>query len=81
MDFFKIGTSEISRECLAKLDLSNNYVCNYSGVWQVFFSNADNIYYGVKVVSHKGFAERGRYHILTGKEINHILGKKILIEK
>jgi len=78
---FKIGTSELLRESLEKMDISNEYVCNYAGVWQVFFSAANNSFYGLKVISKKGFAKKGRYHILTAKTINDILGNKILIER
>ena len=80
-EIVKIGNVEMSREKLEQIDIDNYYICSYVGVFQIFFSAAQNRYYGRKIINKKGMAQRGRFYILSAKNINDILGQKILIER
>lgn len=80
MKTIKAGTTEISEAEVKEMISFKTYVCNYSGIWQPHYSEAQNQYYFTKVISYKGYARRGRFYIQNAETINHILDKKVLNE-
>ena len=78
MNIFKIGNVELSEELAQKYYEQAKYICGYTGIYQIFYSQAQNMYYGQKVLDIKGMARRGRFYALSGKEVNHVIGKDIL---
>ena len=80
MEIVKIGNVELTREEAEKIYQDQKYICSYVGIFQINYSQAQKTFYGHKVIDCKGYARRGRYYIQSAKEINHVLGKKILIE-
>lgn len=80
MEIVKIGNIEFTREEVERIYKGQKYVCSYSGIFQVFYSQAQKTFYGQKVINYKGYARRGRFYIQSAKEINHVLGQKVLIE-
>lgn len=77
----KIGSVELYEDEVQKLYEEKKYIATYSGVYQIFYSNAQKRFYGLKIIEEKGIARRGRFYIMTAKEINKVLKKKILIEE
>lgn len=76
---FVIGGVKLSLIEVEEIYNNGLYVVTYGGVWQVNYSSAQRQYYGQMVIKEKGIAPRGRYSTMTGKAINKILGKTILI--
>lgn len=76
---YKIGGVELTEKEVAKIYESNKYIVSYSGVYQICYSNAQQRYTYIHIIRYKGIVSRGRFHVLTGKQINDILGKEILI--
>lgn len=76
---YKIGGVELTEKEVAEIYESEKYIVSYSGVYQVKYSNAQQRYTNFHVIREKGIVSRGRFHVLTGKQINDILGKEILI--
>ena len=80
MEIVKIGNVELTKEEAEKIYQEQKYVCSYTGIFQIFYSQAQKIFYGQKVINHKGYAKRGRFYIHSAEEVNHVLGQKILCE-
>lgn len=70
----KIGTTELYFEDAFKIYQEDKYIVNYSGVWQLFYSQAQNQVYGKKVYSYKGLTMRGRFFIKDGNAVNNLIG-------
>lgn len=77
----KIGNVELYESEVQKLYEEKKYIATYSGVYQILYSNAQKKFYGLKIIEEKGIARRGRFYVMTPKEINKVLGKKVLIEE
>lgn len=80
MEIVKIGNVELTSGEAEKIYQEQKYVCSYTGIFQIFYSQAQKTFYGQKVINYKGYARRGRFYIQSAKEINHVLGQKILNE-
>lgn len=76
---YKIGGVELTEKEVAEIYESGKYIVSYSGVYQVNYSNSQQRYTYIHVIREKGIVSRGRFHVLTGAQINDILGKEILI--
>lgn len=78
--YCKAGRVELTKEEAFKIWNDRKYVVTSYGIFQPHFHNRQpkqQIYF--TQVSHiKGIAKRGRFHTLTGDEINHILGYEYL---
>ena len=77
----KIGNVEMYESEVAKAYHENKYVVSYVGVFQLDYSSVNKMYYGRKILDLRGIAKRGRFHLLDAETINHILGKKVLVER
>ena len=77
----KIGNIELLEDKIAKIYEENKYICTYTGIFQVFYSQAQKQYYGQKVIDYKGYTKKGKFYIQTAKQINYILRKKYLNRK
>lgn len=80
MEIIKIGNVELYEEEVRKLYEKHKYIVTYSGVYQIFYSNSQKIFYGHKVINQKGIAAKGRFYTMDAKTINHILDAKVLNE-
>lgn len=80
-EIIKIGNVELYESEVQKLYEEKKYIVTYSGVYQIFYSNAQKRFYGHKVLNQKGIAARGRFYTMNAESINHVLGEKILIEE
>ena len=83
MNIIKIGNVEFSKEEAERIYKENKYVASYKRVYQIFFSQAQNIYYGQEIYYHNqpiGITKRGRFEILSGKRLNEIIGYKLVNE-
>lgn len=74
----KIGNVELTESEVKRIYNEGKYVCSYVGIFQIHYSNAQQTYYGSKVIDHKGYAGRGRFFIQSVEQINHVLEKEIL---
>lgn len=74
----KIGTAEFTERGLWENVYQKKYVVTYGGVWQVFYSEAQKRFYGMIVLRQKGISRRGRFYLMTGSEINHVLNRDVL---
>lgn len=77
----KIGNVELYESEVQKLYEEKKYIVSYSGVYQIFYSNAQKQFYGQKVIEQKGIAARGRFYTMKADAINNVIGEKILIEQ
>lgn len=76
----KAGSVELTEAEAFQIYEKNKYIVSYSGIFQPFYSNAQRTTYFNKISNIKGLARRGRFYIMDGATINHILGYKLLIE-
>ena len=76
----KIGNVELTRSEAEQFYSENKYIVTYSRIFQIFFSEAQNSFYGHEIYNKPGMAGRGRFYALTGKEINNILGIALVNE-
>ena len=84
----KVGPVELWKEDAEKLYNEGKYILTNSAVYQICYSpNYDNgNYYGLRLdesVLYKprgGYCRPGRFHALTAKEINNVLGFTLLNE-
>lgn len=74
------GTVELTREEAKEIYDTKKYVVTSSAIWQPRFLQDQNRFSFCKVASVKGIAKKGRFHKLTAKEINNILGKQFIKE-
>ena len=79
MEIIKIGRVELTKEDVQKLYEEKKYICTFSSIYQIHYSQAQQRFYGSKLFSI-GLAGRGRYYALTAKEINDICKKPLLRE-
>ena len=80
MEIVKIGNVELTKKEAEKIYQEQKYVCSYVGIFQICYSQAQKTFYGQKVINYKGYAKRGRFYIQSAKEVNRVLGQKILVE-
>ena len=76
----KIGNVELTRSEAEQLYSENKYIVTYSRIFQIFFSETQNSFYGHELYYKPGMAGRGRFYALTGKEINNLLGFALVNE-
>lgn len=79
-EIFKIGPVELTRKEAEEIYASGKYILTSTAVYQVFFSPAQNRFYGHRLYWKKGarFCLRGRYHVCDGAFINKIIGHELL---
>lgn len=75
----KVGNAEFYQEDLAEVYNNKQYVCTSSAIYQIMYSVAQKRYYGAKIYN-QGLAGRGRFYLLTAKQINNILKTELLRE-
>ena len=75
----KIGRVELWEHEAREIYEAGKYILTYSKVYAVDYSAAQKKFYG-RVVLNQGGARRGRYHIMTAKELNHLYGHTIFNE-
>lgn len=73
------GKANIEKAEVQRLYEEKKYICTSSCIYRIVFARMQQKFYGLKLFSI-GLSARGRYYALTAKEINHILGKKLLQE-
>lgn len=76
----KAGSTELTRSECEECYSNKKYIVNYSGVYQIHFSNANNCYYCSKIISVKGATKRGRFFAANARDVNYLLGEKVLEE-
>ena len=81
MDIVKIGNVELTTAEAARLYIEDKYIVTFSKVYSIEYSMAQKRYYGRVVYAYPGMAKRGRFHALTAKEVNHLIGHPLLIER
>ena len=74
----KIGSVELYQSDVEMIYNENKYVVNYSGVYQIFYSQAQRQYYGKCVYRCKGLTLRGRFFIKDGAAVNKLIGHELL---
>lgn len=79
MEIVKIGRVELFEHEAREIYEAGKYILTYSKVYAVDYSAAQKKFYG-RVVLNQGGARRGRYHIMTAKELNHLYGHTIFNE-
>lgn len=79
-EMVKIGPVEYRRSEVERFYRQGLYVAAYSGVWSIRYSEAQQGFYGHKVLDVKNLAGRGRHYLLTAGQINRILGQEVLRE-
>ena len=79
MEIIKIGRVELTKEEVQKLYEEKKYICTFSAIYQIHYSQAQQRFYGSKLFSI-GLAVKGRYHAMTAAEINKIQGQDLLRE-
>lgn len=76
--YCKAGRVELTKEQAYKIYNDKKYIVTSYGIFQPFYSQASKQVYFQKISIIKGLVKRGRFHTLTGSEINHILGYEYL---
>lgn len=76
--YCKAGRVELTEEQAYKIYNDKKYIVTSYGIFQPFYSQAGNQVYFQQISIIKGLAKRGRFHTLTGDEINHVLGYEYL---
>lgn len=73
------GRVELTKEDAFRIYENKKYIVTSYGVFQPeYHDNQPEQYITFRKISNiKGMTKRGRYHTLTGDEINHILGEQI----
>lgn len=79
MEIFKIGPVELTEEEVQEFYAEKKYICTYSAIYQIMYSQAQKRFYGSKLFS-MGLAGRGSFYALTAKEINRHFQKDLLNE-
>lgn len=80
MEIIKIGGVELYESEVRQLYEEHKYIVTYGGVWQIFYSAAQKMFYGQKVIAEKGITRKGRFYTMDAKTINHLVGSKVLNE-
>lgn len=79
----KIGSVELLEEDAARLYAEKKYIVTYSKIFQIMPpSKGFPLYHGHPVYTQNGggLTRRGRFHALTGKEVNSLIGYNLLNE-
>lgn len=80
MEVIKIGNVELTEKEAWELYENKMYIITYSKIYQLHYSQAQQKVYGQEIYHQKGLARKGRFHKLTAKEINHLVGYQLVIE-
>lgn len=81
MEIVKIGNVELTKEEAQEIYREGKYICSYTGIFQINYSQAQKRFYGQKVIDYKVYASKGRFYIHSASQINKVLGRKILREE
>lgn len=73
------GRIELTKEQAFSTYNAKRYIVTSYGIFQPFFSSAQNAVYFAKISEIKGIVKRGRHETMTGEEINNILGFAYLL--
>ena len=84
MDIIKIGPVELSPQEAEKLYYSGEkYIVTFSRIYQIHYSQAQRRFYGQEIIRAtpgNNYARRGRFHAYDAKDVNWLLGFKLLQE-
>ena len=50
------------------------YIVTYNGVYQIFYSQAQQTYYTHPIIYENGMVCRGRFFAMTAEHVNKLLG-------
>ena len=76
--YCKAGRVELTKEQAFNIYENKKYIVTSTAIYQAHYSQAQKAVYFTKISEIKGMAKRGRFHTLTAKEINNILGYEYL---
>ena len=76
----RIGSVELTEQEAYELYERKIYIVAYSRIYQLHYSQAQKRVYGQEIFYQKGLARRGRFHKLTGRDVNHLVGYQLVIE-
>lgn len=80
-NIIKIGTVELTEAEADRLYEEGKYIVTYSKIYQLHRGGRGYPHvYGQQVYHSKGMTRRGRFHALTGKEVNDLVGYPLVIE-
>lgn len=77
----KIGPVELLKEDVMRLYAEKKYIVTYSKIFQIMPpSKRTPLYHGHLIYTQNGggLTMRGRFHALTGKEVNSLIGYNLL---
>lgn len=75
---YKAGRTELGEKEVKSYYEEKKFICNGLGIYQIFYSSAQQDFYLSKI-HHAKIAGRGRFYALTAAEVNHILGAEVLV--
>lgn len=76
----KIGNVELTEEEALNLYQSKKYIVTYSKIYELFYSVPNTCIYGRVIYNNPGMCKRGRYHALSAADVNHLVGKVLVIQ-
>ena len=68
------GTVKCTKQEAQKWYEEGKYIVTYSGVHQIFYSQAQQTYYTHHIIHKKGMVCRGRFFAVTAGRVNKLLG-------
>lgn len=84
--YCKAGNVELSKTEAFRIYFGKLYVCTHSAVYQPHFHQAQpeqqiSFTKIIQLAHGNNIAKRGRFYVLNARQINELLGKKMLIEE
>ena len=78
----EISNIKLTENEAFKLYQDHKYIVTYSRIFQLNHGGTPYPYvYGSELYYKKGMSKKGTYKVMTGTEINNMLGFKLLIEQ
>ena len=76
----KIGNFNFPENAAFKIYQDQKYILTYSHIYQLFYSSSSCFTYAQSIYYKQGLTPRGKYQILTGSEVNRLLGYQLVNE-
>lgn len=81
MEIVKIGGVELTPQEAEKYYFEGKYIVTRTRIYQLFYSNAQKRVYGQSIYHSDGMTKRGRFFAMSGRDVNHLIGFKLVNEE
>ncbi len=77
----KIGSVELTADEAYRMYRNDMYLVTYGKIYQLYYNVGKQRVFGVAIYKQYGLCRRGRFHVLSAEDVNHLVGYELINTK